>query len=452
MSYSLHGRLLAAASVLLLIFLGGTWLALDQAFQESAESALQARLKVHVYGLLSAAEMGAHGLTLPPNLADSSLALPGSGRYATVRGADDGLNWHSVSALGANIRQPPLTPAGVWAYERYQQPDGTWLYEARLGIAWELGQGISRAYTFAVTETLDGYFAEISTFRYGLWVWLGGLGLVLLLAQAGFLRWALAPLRDVATDLHRMETGEQSTLSGRYPSELTDLTSNLNALLSHERANLERYRNTLADLAHSLKTPLAVLRTSVEQGEEANLRLTVTEQVGRMTQMVDYQLQRAAVSGRSALAAPLAVSKAAEPLVASLRKVYHAKRLDISLVLAEGAVFYGDEGDLFEILGNLLDNACKWCDRRVGLHAEVLQDPQLRRPGLKLSIEDDGPGVPEAQRALILQRGGRADERVPGHGIGLAVVRELVELYGGKLRVGQSAWGGAAFTVNFPPR
>ncbi len=452
MSYSLHGRLLTAASLLLLIFLGGTWLALDQAFQESAESALRARLQVHVYGLLSAADMNAHGLNLPSNLADSSLAQPGSGRYAAVRGNDDDFIWYSASTLGTGLRPPPLTAAGVWAYERYQQADGVWLYEARLGIIWELGQGISRAYTFAVTETLDSHFAELSSFRYGLWVWLGGLGLVLLLAQAGFLRWALAPLRSVAADLRRMEAGEQSALSGPYPSELTDLTENLNALLAHERANLERYRNTLADLAHSLKTPLAVLRTAVTPGEEAGLRTTVMEQVGRMTQMVDYQLQRAAVSGRSALAAPLAVSKAAEPLATSLRKVYHAKQLELTLLLADGAVFYGDEGDLFEILGNMLDNACKWCAQRVCLRAEVLHDPRLRRPGLKLSIEDDGPGVPETQRSLILQRGGRADERVPGHGIGLAVVRELVELYGGKLRIGSSAWGGAAFTVNFPPR
>ncbi len=436
---------------MLVIFLGSAWLALDQAFQDSAEGALRERLKVHVYGLLSVAETGAQDLTLPTTLADNRLAVPGSGLYAYVRGGDAAFTWQSPSSLGANIRPPPLTVAGRWEYERYQQADGIWLYEARLGIVWELGQGVSRAYTFAVSETMEGYFSEISSFRYGLWVWLGGLGLGLILTQAALLRWGLAPLRSLAKDLRRIENGEQQTLSGHYPLELQDLTANLNALLRDERANLERYRNTLADLAHSLKTPLAVLRNAVDQSERETLCPTVAEQVGRMTKMVDYQLQRAAASGRSTLAAPMPVSRAAEPLASSLRKVYHAKQLSLTLEIAEGSVFYGDEGDLLEMLGNLLDNACKWCRTQAKLRVETIHETGLRRLGLKLTVEDDGTGVPEAQRALILQRGGRADERVPGHGIGLAVVRELVELYGGKLRIDQSALGGAAFIISFPP-
>ncbi|MGF1528794.1 MAG: ATP-binding protein, partial [Candidatus Competibacterales bacterium] len=267
---------------------------------------------------------------------------------------------------------------------------------------------------------------------------LGG-ALGLLAAQGLVLRWSLTPLRQVAREIQDIEAGRQLTLAGHYPAELQPLTRNLNQLVSRSRDHLERYRNTLGDLAHSLKTPLAVLGSSLETGAD-DLKHTVREQVVRMNQTVDYQLQRAAAAGRIALTAPVPVSAAAQQIVHSLAKVYSDKGLDFQWQVADELVFNGDRGDLLEVLGNLMDNACKWAAKTVRLRAW----PLATSGDVVLVVEDDGPGIPDHRRATILQRGVRADPHTAGHGIGLAVVRELVEdIYRGQLTIDDSPLGGA---------
>jgi len=263
------------------------------------------------------------------------------------------------------------------------------------------------------------------------------------------LRWSLRPLRRIATDLARVEHGQQERLSDRYPSELSGLAANLNEFISSERDHLKRYRNTLADLAHSLKTPLAVMRSQLESGAEGeDFRWTVLEQVGRMDQIVAYQLSRAATSGHTTFVAPIRIEHYAEEIVASLEKVYSTRNILCEFEITPRALFYGEQGDLMELLGNLLENAFKWARRRVVLTARPLPFPGARRDGLEIIVEDDGEGIPENQVEHLLQRGARGDERVQGHGIGLAIVQDLVRAYRGELSVGQSpTLGGAAFRV-----
>ncbi len=197
----------------------------------------------------------------------------------------------------------------------------------------------------------------------------------------------------------------------------------------------------MADLAHSLKTPLAVLSSLRGTSEHSH---TMEEQVARMDNIVQYQLQRAATAGRSVLASPLPVTPVVERLLTSLEKVYQDKELNIHRDLDPRARFRGDEGDLMELLGNLLDNACKWAV--AGVWLEVSH----KKGTLRISVEDDGPGIAPHQAERVLTRGVRLDEATPGHGIGLPIVRDIVDAYEGKLEIAHSPHGGARFIVSLP--
>ena len=283
-----------------------------------------------------------------------------------------------------------------------------------------------------------------------MWGWFAAAAVGLLAAQGIILSWSLAPLRRVAREVAEVESGARSELNARQPKELRPLTAALNTLIASGRRRVERSRNALADLAHSLKTPLAVLRTASEDdAADASLRQTVRDQVTRMDLTVNYQLQRAAAAGRASLSPPVAIGPVAQRLRDSLAKVYADKSLEI-LVESDGdAVFVGDEGDLTEILGNLMDNACKWARSSVKTTASFERSPGSAGTTLRLAVEDDGPGIAPDEADRLLERGARADATTPGHGIGLAIVREIVcELYSGNLHIENSALGGARVVVS----
>jgi two-component system, OmpR family, sensor histidine kinase PhoQ len=448
---SLNSRLLIAASVVLVGFLGLTGVALDQAFRDSAETALKDRLLGYVYTLLAAADLQADVmLHLPQDLPEGRFSQAGSGLYAQILSNDGRQYWQSPSMLGVDLPRPGPLPPGARVFSPGTRPDGMTYYGLRFGVTY-LGEGkAQRNYTFSVTESLDSLRAQVSRFRRSLWAWLGAAGLVLLAVQGSILRWSLAPVRHAEKDLMAIERGERAELGGLYPRELLGLTENLNALLRNDRARVERYRQALADLAHSLKTPLAVLWGALDGSSPCGELVPVLhEQVERMTQIVDYQLQRAAASGRTTLTAPVAVAAAASQVVQSLNKVYADKGVACELQIEPGAAFYGEEGDLFEVMGNLLDNAYQWCTHRVAMGARpVAADTAGHRPGLSLWVEDDGPGIPPATVLEILERGRRA-EASAGHGIGLRIVQDIVRLYGGTLQIRASATGGTRVEACF---
>ncbi len=441
---SLHGRLLLAASLVLAAFISITGFSLDRAFRQSAEAALRERLQGDIYALLAASEVSDQGrLRIARPLGDPRFSTPGSGLYAQITAAGD-VAWQSASHLGQQLAFANDLTAGERRYQTLSGTDGDELLGLSFAVVWEGAGGANHPFTYHVAEHLAALREQVGGFRRTLWGWLIALAVLLLGAQGAVVRWGLRPLRRVADDLGAIEAGEREQLEGRYPKELESLTGNLNALLTLQRSQLERYRNTLGDLAHSLKTPLAVLGAVSEAREiGADERTTLSDQVGRMREIVDYQLQKAAMAGRSPLAAPLAVADVVEKIVASLHKVYADKGLRIDSEIDPAARFRGEMGDLMELAGNLLDNACKWSARQV----KVTAHPLAGGHGLVLSVEDDGPGIAPDQADEILQRGVRADTVVPGHGIGLAMVRDIVAAYGGRLEIGASPLGGARMHI-----
>ncbi len=432
---SLTARVTLSALVVLAVFISLTGLALERAFRDSFLPAVGERLAAQRYLVMAETEVDAQGrLVVPARLPTARLDLPGSGLYAWILDTSGRVLWRSPSAFG--IEAPPSI-AGTVPEET--AIDGEPHFVSALDVEWEYDHQVLPL-RFLVAEDRHAYLAELERFRSILWRWLGFMAALLLLLLGSLLAWGLRPLRQAAREVAAIESGAQPRLLGHYPSELEQLTANLNRLLQHEREQQSRYRNALSDLAHSLNTPLAVLRS---HGERLDPK-TLDEQISRMDDIVQYQLQRAGRAGRPALAAPVALAPLLHRLLTGLRKVYHDKDVRVVERLAGAAAFSGDPGDLMELLGNLLDNAFKWCRH------EVVVEARHADGRLILSIGDDGRGIDAQQKEEILQRGVRADEKVPGHGIGLAVARDIVASYEGRLEIGRSASGGARIRVILP--
>lgn len=455
---SLQARSLTAAGFALAAFLGLAFFALDKAFHEASLGSQRERLQGYIYAYLAGADTARTGTLIPPEVGpDPRFDRPSSGLYAAivgdnVRNAHD-REWRSPSALGLQLPFATELPAGDVRFSGPLATPAGEIYLLSQGIEWNLASHPSLKLTVHVAEDGAEMRRQATQFRRTLFAWLGGLGVLLLLLLLAVLRWSLAPLRKIAGDLERVERGNQERLAGDYPVELSGLATNLNAFIDSERERLKRYRNTLSDLAHSLKTPLAVVRTQLESEADGKaLRWTVLEQVGRMDEIVAYQLSRAATSGRQTFATPLALEPYAEEVVQSLEKVYAGRNVLCEFDIDPAARFHGDQGDLLELLGNLLENAFKWARHRVLLSAHPSQHAGERWSGLEIVIEDDGPGIPEDRIEHLLQRGVRGDERVQGHGIGLSIVQDIIRSYRGELHVGASEeLGGARFEVRLPP-
>ena len=456
--YALRTRLILAASLVLAVFLGVTGVALDQIFREAARAQVQDRLQTRIYALLAAAELKDEELVLPRSLPDPDYSVPSSGLYAQIDLGDNQRAWQSRSLSGINISFPQASIPGqaIFSQTRITLDDpgadsgpspATGLFTLSYRVRWELDNSKVRDFIIHVAESRISFDARLASFRRSLWFWLAGASLMLLAVQGLILAWSLTPLQQLSTELTGIEHGEREYLSDHQPRELQPLVRNLNHLIRIGRQQLERHRNALADLAHSLKTPLSVLRNSAEREDSQEaLRSNVLETVSRMDDSLSYQLRKAAAGGGNLLAAPTDLQPLLDRLRNSLLKVYSDKQLDIAIHMDRALAFRADSGDLMEIFGNLLDNACKWAKHNVRVHGSLESDAEFN--SLVIEVDDDGPGIPMSGRQHILERGGRIDEQAPGHGLGLAIVRELaVDHYAGELKVGDNPSGGARFTV-----
>jgi len=448
---SLRVRMLLSAGLVLLLFLGIMGLVLDNAFRLSAEESVSERLLLHVYALIAASDEDAAAdgaaIYLPETLQEPHFNSPGSGLFGLVYSAAGEEIWRSRSALDVQLADPARrelfasTEPGVARFGQLPAtPDFEPLFFMAYPVIWQ-GESAESRYIYVVLEALTPYRQEINAFRNNLWGWLIAGVIVLVAVQAAIMRWGLQPLVKLEGDLKAIETGEKDYLAGGYPREIAGVTRNLNLLLADERRQRERYRNTLADLAHSLKTPLSILKNEAARPElDASTSAALNEQVDRMNDIVGYQLERAVASSSALYRASVPVAPVVDKLVTALARVYQDKGVVIDAdIQAEN--FAGDERDLYELLGNLLDNACKYGGGRVGL---ALRD---RAERLLIQVDDDGPGIAETNHEQVLRRGARLDTRESGQGIGLAVVAEIVDRYDGKIAIRQAALGGASLQV-----
>ena len=450
---SLSARLLISVSLLLLLFFGVTIAVLDIAFRDAGEQAQEDILDGHLMSLLAAAEPNIYGeLQLPPDLPEPRFGNLESGLYGELRDDTGTPVWKSRSALGLELLYGEPPGAGNHQFSRLTLQDGTPLMALSLGVEWELTSGELKPYTFNVAESLDSYYAQLARFRRQLFGWFSAVALIMLFSISLLMRGVLRPLRQIEKEISDVEEGRRQQLSEGFPSELRGVASNMNMLIGSERARAERYRNTLDNLAHSLKTPLAAIRAVLsEQGGRTDTD-RIESQIDRMNEIVRYQLRKpTTLAGDSLGVAGVPVASELQRLVDGLSKVYKEKDPRISLDVANGARFRGESGDFLELAGNLLDNACKWCNGRVELKVRPLDGATADSGRMRLTVSDDGPGIPEEAADVLLKRGMRLDESAPGHGIGLAVVKDIVASYGGEVSIERSALGGAEISVTIEP-
>jgi two-component system sensor histidine kinase PhoQ len=438
---SLNQRVLFSATLVLLIFIVAIILTLDRAFYDSARLGVQDRLFAKLLMLMGDTEVEESGsLDVSTNLLDAELGHVNSDTYAFIINRTNTIAWRSTSSLNEQIPAMALLEKGKKEFAQIiidDEPHFVYSY----GVAWETQSGDYPLTYIVVTDTVL-FEAQIERYREDLWGWLGAMVILLLATQMGVLRWGLQPLRKVSVELAAIESGQQESLKGDYPNELKLLTDSINSLINHEHKQQKRYRNGLADLAHSLKTPLAVLHGAISsEDDEHSQRKIIYEQIDRIDNIVQYQLRRAATAGSSPGMGLIALRPVVDRIVTTVEKAYRNKHPKIIIDIDNGIGLRIDEGDLMELLGNLIDNAFKWCRHSIYLFADY------QSQWMVLQIKDDGPGIPSHEIAGILERGVRADQSTPGHGIGLAIVRDIMQVYGGELAIENNSGGGACITL-----
>ena len=278
------------------------------------------------------------------------------------------------------------------------------------------------------------------------------LGVGLVVAMLIQVRVGLGPLREVRRALAAIRAGKAERLDGQFPSEIKPLANELNALIRHNSEVLKRSRTQVGNLAHALKTPLSVLTNEVE-AHPGELADTVDRQIKSMRNHVEHYLSRAQAAATSeVIGARTDVGKTLEALTRTLSRLYTDRDLRIELVVNEDLFFRGEQQDLEEIVGNLLDNACKWANGAVRVTAVVddVADDYFSEPQMLIEVEDDGEGLTQEERAEVIRRGARLDETVAGSGLGLSIVADIVQLYGGRLALARSDLGGLKARISLP--
>ncbi len=446
---SLAWRIFFASIALMPVLLGFSAFMLERAFRTSLYSAEKESLLAHTYSMMALAEPDEGFLLLPEELTDSRFNDPASGLYAQVVDDEFGPVWESISLAISPLanKVPFLKVATGNFYFSVTQIDKEVFFISRYNTVWEIDEQ-DREYQFTVIHSQAQLQREILNYRKTLAAWLGGLALLLIFLQTVIIRWGLLPLQRLATDIRQLEAGVIKALDKNYPQEIVPVTQNINLLLDSEQKQRKRYKNTLSDLAHSLKTPLSVIRSIMEKqfpaaNEKRGWQFAVDEQVERMSNIISHQLNRASTSKASFLS-PIELQGLFERISGALTKVYRGKNIKFSIRADNSLKYPAQEDDLMEVFGNMLENAFKYGKSKVCVSVEKNHNQLL------IKIEDDGPGVPEKLRTEILKRGSRLDSSAPGQGIGLAVAADIISAYDGGISVETSPLGGACFIILLP--
>lgn len=432
---SLRLRSFAAALLALLFFIPLTAFTLQQAFSNSLSQAMLTQLRIQSFSLISEFEMQNGVAQMPEQLFNDPLNSPGSGLYAFIQ-KDGVLIWESISMLDwpvtPNIPPPEI---GIERFDADFAMDSSYFLFAYTA-EFETLEGYAPI-SFYIVQDKVSFNAERDAFANTLWYWLGLIAFLLLALLLFSLNTALSPINALIEKIKDAELGKISRISAQYPPELEKLKNSINHLLDTEKQQRSRYKNSLSDLAHSLKTPLAVLT-----GTEGLPRST-TEPLQQIDNIIQRQLKRAVFSNGGGWDKPEAILPVVKKLAGAMGKVYADKQLEIEVQVEQLCQFYGDKTDLMELLGNILDNACKAAKSNVRIIA-VSQNSQL-----VIAIEDDGPGIPMQHRNDLLARGMRLDSYREGQGIGMAVVADLLTAYQGQLAIDDSQLGGAKIQITF---
>jgi two-component system sensor histidine kinase PhoQ len=482
-------RLLLVTALVLGTFLFLAGLVLERSFRASVLAGAEEQLRLVTFSLMGALERRDRVFVASEMLPEPRLGQPASGLYAWVTDASDRVRWRSPSSRSLDIAElsglppaqpepdpgadvlPPLADArtpgaraerDVSRKERREQERGVEgdrvalaagqfdfhshgrgdypLLHLRYAVIWEDLE--DTVLTFHVVAARAPFDTVIRDFRRNLRIGLVAVTALFVLFQFLAVRWGLRPLRTLAQQVRELEEGRRHRLDADYPRELTGLVANVDRFVAHEEARRRRYHKAMEDLAHSVKTPLAVMRNALEQ-VPPRTRSLLEEQLDRIQSTVTHQLTRSAASGPEVVGRSESLARIVQRLVRALQTAYRDRNIHVEVDVPAGLRVRGDERDLMEMLGNVLENAFKYTHSAIRVRAS-------RATRLRVTIDDDGPGLAPALRAEVLNRGTRADEVQSGQGIGLAVVAELVQLYRGQLILEDSDLGGLRVRIDLP--
>lgn len=407
-------------------------------FEVGLQRYLEAGLRNDSENLLVALVRGPGGVQLDEQRLSPAYQRPFSGHYFRIDFGDN--HWRSRSLWDQEL--PQLPQAGLKGNLQLG-PEGQQLLVLRSDYK-RFGQSISISVAQDYTPVRESFRLMR---QVGLVLGLAALLLILIL-QRVTVRRALRPLETAREQIAQLQQGQRSQLDTQVPAELEPLVAQINHLLAHTEDSLKRSRNALGNLGHALKTPLAVLlsvASSEQLKDQPQLAKLLREQLQQVQQRLNRELNRARLAGETLPGALFDCDSELPGLLATLNMI-HGEHLELSYQVRPGLQLPWDREDLLELLGNLLDNACKWADAEVRLSIE--QTPEC----FQLIVEDDGPGIPESQRDQVFSRGTSLDEQTAGHGLGLGIVRDIVDVWGGTLQLQESPLGGLKVLIELPRR
>lgn len=453
---SLALRLFVSATVWTVVILVGTGFILSSLYREAVERAFDRRLGVYLKTLVADVASPEDNVSdkFPQSLGEPLFELPLSGWYWQVT---------RLNASKPEVRSSrSLWDGGLPSLESLNvaaSPDGTRKSyvtgpeEQRLRLLErKIDLGEEGRYLIEVAGDASEIDDEIRGFDRALWVTFSALAMVLLLTTMFQVRFGLAPLKRISEKLAAIRSGAAERLEGEFPVEIAPLARETNALIEANREIVERARTHVGNLAHALKTPLSVIVNEAAARADDPLAVKVREQAEVMRDQVARHLERARIAARlKTVGSVTDVRPVVTALARTMEKIHHDRGLEVSVRALDEVRFRGERQDLEEMVGNLVDNACKWAEEQVLV--EVLPDGAEAAAGgdrFRIVVDDDGPGLSQAELGQVAQRGNRLDESKAGSGLGLSIVVELAALYGGKLHLGAAPAGGLRAELSLP--
>ena len=447
---SLAFRLFASAAAWTLVAVPVAAFLLLSLYRQAVERNFDARLDVYLTSLVAASTAQAAPVpTEPEALGAPIFTIPFSGWYWQIRPMSGGRPLYlSDSLLDEHLEMPGKTLVAAdetgtrRAYISGPQQQRLRALEREIRPA---GPN-SNPYSYIVAGDSGDIDSDIAEFRFMLIAALAVLGAVLVLATLFQVRFGLQPLRAIRQDLASIRSGKAEQLEGQIPDEIRPLQQELNALIQSNREIVNRARMHVGNLAHALKTPLSVITNEV-RGEKGGLAAKVFEQAEIMRTQISHHLDRARVAARTSTIGDITeVDNVLLALKRTLDRIYEDRGLELRIAAGSEVKFQGERQDFEEMVGNLLDNACKWARSRVGVAVARTEEGER----FEVIVDDDGPGLTKRERERAVKRGQRLDETKPGSGLGLSIVADLADLYRGELALEPSPLGGLRARLRLP--
>lgn len=439
MTFSLRKRffIFTAFASVVVMFVGS--LIFNYVYTQELKSEAQNKLRLHIFNLLSVSDFNNDHLSLPIILSNPDFNRENSSIFAYVSNENNQIIWQSLSASkSVNIA---TTPAKVGQWNNGEvEIDHTQYLWASYAVGW---QASNQSYQYVVAVSSQTLSDIIMRFR----IWLVGsfilVSLLFLFIQFWVLKLAFNPIKSLEQEIIDLETGKQDHILKQYPQELVGVSHNINALIKKEREQREKYRTSMADLAHSLKTPVAIINNELHASSE---NTNVINALMRINETIEYQLRKAVISAPHVISQQVNLQKSVDDVLFALKKIHIGRGITVESRIPSSATFPGDSNDILEVLGNLLDNGFKYASSKLVIKA------QLDDTHLTIIIEDDGNGLPSDDCMVIFDRGSRLDESPVGQGLGLSIVKNIIESYDGSITATASDLGGARFTIEIPLR